>query len=143
MAKTVYAPKELEIGKHYECIEYDFQGKEHDFNLREFLSYSVNMAYPVIVERKDENGVYFYPYKDSKEYLFLPFELNAEFEDINEEDKSLVTDGLIALALTECYLPNGRNEISMVKEYLDESEIYETDTDEDKIEKIRLQILAD
>ena len=61
--KVVY-PNSLEIGKLYECLNYSFANREDIFELRAFLSGSVNEGWAFKVEKKDDAGVYFYPYSD-------------------------------------------------------------------------------
>lgn len=77
--EEIYYPKDLEVGMMYECTEYDFFGKPHDIELRNFLSFSVNDGYAFKVEKIDDKGVHFIPYKDSVECLVIPYELHAEF----------------------------------------------------------------
>lgn len=71
----------LEIGKRYECVEYDLLDEPTNMDLREFLATSVNFGYSFTVEKKDEKGVYFYPFADSDEMILLSNDIFAYFEE--------------------------------------------------------------
>lgn len=77
-------PVNLQEGKLYECFSYDLNNhtikdKNQLKELREFLSASINEGWIFKVEKKDEVGLYFFPFKTSTDMVCIPYDLNVEF----------------------------------------------------------------